>query len=84
MYTYGLLPTAGVIALIVTSLGYICYRAALPRPIPGIPYNKKSARRILGDAPDLFKYKAENGELFAYMYVLQSAVTTMLYASDTR
>ena len=25
----------------------------LPRPIPGIPHKKASARRILGDAPDV-------------------------------
>ena len=25
----------------------------LPRPIPGIPHEKASARRILGDAPDV-------------------------------
>lgn len=29
------------------------YRALLPKPIPGIPHNKVSARRILGDAPDV-------------------------------
>lgn len=31
--------------------------AALPRPIPGIPYNKHSARRILGDIPDIVRTK---------------------------
>ena len=29
---------------------YILYRAALPKPIHGIPYNKKAARSILGDS----------------------------------
>ncbi|KAF2172646.1 hypothetical protein M409DRAFT_16608 [Zasmidium cellare ATCC 36951] len=61
------LPTAGAVALAIALLGYACYRAALPRPLPGIPYNKKSAQRLLGDAPDLFKYKAENGDLFSYV-----------------
>jgi hypothetical protein len=31
----------------------LAYRAILPKPIPGIPYNKASASRILGDAPDV-------------------------------
>lgn len=28
-------------------------RLLLPKPIPGIPYRKISAQRILGDAPDV-------------------------------
>ncbi|KAJ5170047.1 cytochrome P450 [Penicillium coprophilum] len=27
----------------------------LPRPIPGIPYNLKSSRKLLGDAPDMLR-----------------------------
>lgn len=61
------LPTAGVAAIAIALLGYLCYQALLPRPIPGIPYNKKSAHHILGDAPDLFKFKDENGHLFGYI-----------------
>lgn len=38
---------------IITSLLYILYFLALPRPLPGIPYNKKAARRLLGDLPDV-------------------------------
>lgn len=30
-------------------------RRAYPRPYPGIPYNEKSAGRILGDVPDLLE-----------------------------
>ncbi|KAM0271649.1 hypothetical protein ACHAQH_009004 [Verticillium albo-atrum] len=29
----------------------------LPRPIPGIPYNKHSANRIFGDLPDLLRHR---------------------------
>ncbi|KAK4502038.1 hypothetical protein PRZ48_007849 [Zasmidium cellare] len=59
--------TTGVVALVVALLGYACYRAALPRPLPGIPYNKRSAKRLLGDAPDLLNYKAEHGDTFSYV-----------------
>ncbi|KAF2158788.1 hypothetical protein M409DRAFT_71478 [Zasmidium cellare ATCC 36951] len=39
----------------------------LPRPLPGIPYNKKSAQRILGDAVDLLQHKVEHGDIFGYL-----------------
>ena len=29
------------------------YFAALPRPLPGIPYNKNSSNRLFGDLPDI-------------------------------
>nr|POE66093.1 cytochrome p450 1a5 [Quercus suber] len=45
----------------------LIYRSLLPKPIPGIPYDKKSAARILGDAPDAMKYQAETGEILAYL-----------------
>ncbi|KAL7938653.1 cytochrome P450 [Trichoderma chlorosporum] len=48
------LLTAGSIA---TILIYGLYLAALPRPIPGIPYNKESAKRLFGDVPDLKKVR---------------------------
>lgn len=31
---------------------YILYQLALPKPLPGIPYNKHSAKRLLGDIPE--------------------------------
>jgi hypothetical protein len=45
-------------AVVLSVFGLFCYLfrlAALPRPIPGIPYNKQSARRILGDIPEVMK-----------------------------
>lgn len=52
--------TYAVISLILLA-GYSLYRAALPKPFPGIPYHKASARRILGDIPDLAKHRREHG-----------------------
>ncbi|KAJ9630460.1 hypothetical protein H2203_000981 [Taxawa tesnikishii (nom. ined.)] len=49
--------------------GFVClacflYRLALPKPIPGVPYNKASALRVLGDVPDLLAHvKATDGEV---------------------
>lgn len=34
---------------------YLVYRAALPKPIPGIPYRIEAARHILGDVPAILK-----------------------------
>ncbi|PTB66764.1 cytochrome P450 [Trichoderma citrinoviride] len=57
-------------ALLIISVAGICflqlYRLALPKPIPGIPYNKASARRILGDVPLLRQHVSEaQGRSFA-------------------
>lgn len=32
---------------------YALYRAALPKPLPGIPYNQHSAKRLFGDIKEL-------------------------------
>lgn len=40
---------------------YVLYRQALPKPLPGIPHDEQSARRIMGDIPHIMA-KVENGE----------------------
>lgn len=35
-------------------LSYLAYQRALPKPLPGIPYNKAAAASILGDLPELW------------------------------
>lgn len=54
-------PTVGAVLAAVFILGYALYRAALPRPIPGIPYHKESANRILGDALGMVKHNQQHG-----------------------
>lgn len=46
---------------VLTILIIIIWWAALPKPIPGIPYNAASTKRILGDVPDM---KKANGVRF--------------------
>jgi hypothetical protein len=48
-YTSAIAITALFILLI------LLWRAALPKPIPAIPYNTASAKRIFGDVPDMQK-----------------------------
>lgn len=42
-----------LIGAAVSALLHILYLQMLPKPLPGIPYHKDSARRILGDIPRL-------------------------------
>lgn len=51
---------AGVICIFL--LLFSLYNLALPRPIPGIPYNKNATKSLLGDLPDLFAYQKHNKE----------------------
>ncbi|KAI9687173.1 MAG: hypothetical protein M1822_002584 [Bathelium mastoideum] len=59
--------TIGVAVCALLTLGLLGYCALLPKPIPGIPYNKASTKRILGDAPDVMKWKEETGEIWSYI-----------------
>lgn len=46
-----------VVGSIAIILIYSLYLAALPRPIPGIPYNKESAKKLFGDIPLIKKVR---------------------------
>lgn len=47
-------PTTLLVGLLtLLTLLYVTYQAALPKPLPGIPYNPASATRLLGDLPEL-------------------------------
>src|SRR5256714_6951297 len=63
--------TFGIIGSIILLTIYLLYRAALPRPIPGIPYNKEATKTIFGDFPSFKKWHAERPELYSWV-VLQS------------
>ena len=43
----------GLASFVLFAVVVLAYRALLPKPIPGIPYKKESAKRILGDATDV-------------------------------
>lgn len=43
--------------LLVAFMIYAVYRAALPKPLLGIPYNSESAQRFFGDVPIFKKAK---------------------------
>ena len=62
----GWIPTSIAIVSILVVLTYAIFRLALPKPIPGIPYNKESARRFLGDIPKFTELEnaGQTGRLF--------------------
>ncbi|KAF2799649.1 cytochrome P450 [Melanomma pulvis-pyrius CBS 109.77] len=55
-----------VVGLVVAAL-VLLYHAALPKPIPGIPYNHESSKSVLGDIPSMNAYKKETQEIFTWM-----------------
>ena len=63
----GLMPTSfGLLAFF--GVLYASYqRLLLPQPIPGIPYNPKSARKLLGDAPDMLREVGVTRELNVWL-----------------
>ncbi|KAL3426498.1 cytochrome P450 [Phlyctema vagabunda] len=61
------LHTLVMLATVVAAALFLLYRAALPKPIPGIPYDEKSARRLLGDVPDAFKHYSKTSEMMSFL-----------------
>lgn len=56
-----------VISALVASALYLLYRLALPKPLPGIPYNHASARSLFGDLPAMLKHVKANHTLFDWI-----------------
>ncbi|KAF4536396.1 Cytochrome p450 monooxygenase [Lasiodiplodia theobromae] len=62
-------PSAGAAAIAggVFLVLYMIYRAALPRPIPGIPHNKDAASKILGDIPEMMGHVKRTKRIFCWL-----------------
>lgn len=54
---------AVLIISIVLVVLYMVYQWALPRPIPGIPYDSHAVKDVRGNMPDVLAYKKANGRL---------------------
>lgn len=57
--TQGSLLLASVLAVL-----YLGYRAALPKPLPGIPYNHDAARKLFGDVPEMMGHIRRTKRIF--------------------
>ncbi|KAK9425302.1 putative Cytochrome P450 [Seiridium unicorne] len=54
----------GFLFVSVLLASYLLYQWALPKPIPGIPYNVESSRKIMGDVPALLQEVNKPGKTF--------------------
>lgn len=61
------LSTLALYSAVILAVGYFLYRAALPKPIPGIPYNEAAAKHILGDAPGLLEALTKTGTMLDWL-----------------
>jgi hypothetical protein len=73
--TIDLSPSSVTVLVTVLVALYLGYRAALPKPIPGIPYNEASARKLLGDVPAMMAHIAENEGGTFITYVMKTMKT---------
>lgn len=49
----------------VAAIGlYLAYRAILPKPLEGIPYNKDAANKLFGDVPEMMGYVMRTKRIF--------------------
>lgn len=55
-------PLTGCVALLIALALYFIRLKLLPKPIPGIPYNKSAANSVLGDALSFVRHTAATGE----------------------
>lgn len=48
----------------VLAVLYIGYRAALPKPLPDIPYDHDAASKLFGDVPEMMSYVRRTKRIF--------------------
>lgn len=71
------MPGTTVNLLVAAIILAVCalYRAALPKPIPGIPYHAASSRRLLGNVPAMIAYmKKSEGTFITYVTDLMDSL----------
>ncbi|KAJ9604857.1 hypothetical protein H2200_010972 [Cladophialophora chaetospira] len=61
--------TISLISLVVVCaiFLYVSYRKLMPKPIPGIPYNKSATRSLFGDIPEMMSYMSRTQELWPWV-----------------
>lgn len=56
--------TGTLLAALVAVGLYILYRAILPKPLEGIPYNRDAADKLFGDVPEMMGYVLKTKRIF--------------------
>jgi hypothetical protein len=60
----------GTLALgLLLAVLYLAYRAALPKPLADIPYNRDAAHKLLGDVPEMLAYVMRTKRVFVCVHV---------------
>ncbi|KAI0146267.1 cytochrome P450 [Xylariaceae sp. FL1272] len=60
--------TTGNLLLVVLAVAlYLGYRAILPKPIKGIPYNRDAANKMFGDVPEMMGYVMKTKRIFCWL-----------------
>lgn len=68
----------GLLALLVGIGAFSMYKFALPKPLPGIPYDIASRKRVLGDLPDATAWvSTAASQPYAFRIQLTSCVRQM-------
>ncbi|KAI1262660.1 cytochrome P450 [Xylariaceae sp. FL1019] len=55
-----------LLGLLVVAL-YLGYRAILPKPLDGIPYNRDAANKLFGDIPEMMSYVMKTKRIFCWL-----------------
>ena len=71
----GVAFSSAVITIFLTFL----YWQALPKPLPGIPYTRKSRWRFFGDALDFVKYTKDTGEGFRWFATKAAEIQSPIF-----
>ena len=70
-----LLSVQGTLLLGVLLAGlYMGYRAMLPKPLAGIPYNRDAAKKMFGDVPEMMGYVMRTQRIFVSCGAIQNAM----------
>lgn len=61
---------------------YVLYRAALPKPLKGIPYNQDAAGKLFGDVPEMMGYVMRTKRIFVRLRGFQTATAASAHATS--
>ncbi|KAI9150088.1 Cytochrome P450 monooxygenase TRI13 [Paramyrothecium foliicola] len=62
-------PLAASLAIaVVACLAYYTYQRALPKPLPGIPYDEAAARNVLGSMPSMLSHLKKHGVVLPWLF----------------
>ena len=65
-------PSVVVAALLLLGLVYLSVQKAYPRPLPGIPYNRSAAKRLVGDIAEIGEH-VKRGSSFRNWFLEQAS-----------